>query len=80
MPTVDAFRVRKIRKKNIWETKYTEKDLHEKFRSILLKSPPVTEAEQFDLDRGWAVYRSVLRMTRLLSICAGDLGLSHLGA
>lgn len=59
MPTVDAFKVQKRRKRNLWENKYTEKDINEKFRSIVLKSPPLTEDEHFDLDKGWTVYRLV---------------------
>ena len=70
MPTVDAFKVQKRRKRNLWENKYTEKDINEKFRSIVLKSPPLTEDEHFDLDKGWTVYRFVFFKYRN-STCLG---------
>ncbi|KAF6017249.1 hypothetical protein EB796_024441 [Bugula neritina] len=56
-PKVDAFKIRCKQKRNLWENKYSDENLNEKFRSIVLHSPPLTKGEQDDLDKGWLVYR-----------------------
>ena len=57
MTKVDAFKVTRKRKRNLWENKYSSKDMNEQFRSIVLNSPPLTVGEQNDLDKGWMLYR-----------------------
>ena len=58
-PTIDAFTVLKRKTKNLWETKYTEEDMNRKFRSILMKSPPISGEESEQLNKGYAIYRLV---------------------
>ena len=66
MSKVDAFKVISKRKKNIWEEKHSAKDMNEKFRSILLKSPPLSSEEQYDLDKGWTIYRYMMSMSVII--------------
>ncbi|XP_067933645.1 uncharacterized protein [Watersipora subatra] len=60
-PTIDAFTVIKRKTKNLWETEYTEEDMTRKFRSIIMKSPPLTRKENEKLVKGHAVYRPASR-------------------
>ena len=63
-PTIDAFMPIRRKTKNIWEPKYTDQDLNRKFRSIIMKSPPLNNTEEDTLDKGYATFRFVERVKK----------------